>query len=314
MKKVILIPIIVGSALLVTGGIILGVGIANSTKSSNKVVTEYAITEDFNNFNIDLDVSDLELVKTSDGTRKVVFNETDKEHHQYTVNEGTLNITFQDERQWYEKWFSFAKLKVTLYLPLEEYGEFKVQTDTGDTVVPNDFTFNSVSYVGHTGDLDLSSKVTNKLYVKLSTGKVKLTSMTAKEMELKASTGDINLTSVTVEETITTNLSTGKLTLVDVHAKNLHHESSTGDVKLTNTLMDEKIFIKTSTGDVKLVDSDAGELEIKTSTGDVTGSLLTNKIFIVYSETSKPSVPETTSGGICKITTDTGKIKITIKD
>ena len=40
---------------------------------------------------------------------------------------------------------------------------------------------------------------------------------------------------------------------------------------------------------------------------------LTEKIFIAKTDTGEIKVPETTSGGKCKITTDTGDIKIEIK-
>jgi hypothetical protein len=44
----------------------------------------------------------------------------------------------------------------------------------------------------------------------------------------------------------------------------------------------------------------------------VKGSLLTDKIFVTQSDTGKVDVPETVSGGKCKVTTDTGDIRIEI--
>ncbi|MBR6498752.1 MAG: DUF4097 family beta strand repeat protein, partial [Clostridia bacterium] len=70
--------------------------------------------------------------------------------------------------------------------------------------------------------------------------------------------------------------------------------------------------IQRSTGDVTFEKCDAAELTIKTDTGDVTGSLLSEKVFIAKSDTGSVKVPETTSGGKCKVTTDTGKIKLVI--
>ena len=80
MKKVILIPIIVGSALLVTGGILLGVGIANSMSVAKSNIREEVLTEDFTNLDFNLDVSDLTFVKTNDGTKKLVFQEQKKQY------------------------------------------------------------------------------------------------------------------------------------------------------------------------------------------------------------------------------------------
>ena len=58
---------------------------------------------------------------------------------------------------------------------------------------------------------------------------------------------------------------------------------------------------------------DAGELLVHTDTGDVSGSLLSEKIFIVRTDTGKISVPASVSGGRCEITTDTGDIKINLQ-
>ena len=51
---------------------------------------------------------------------------------------------------------------------------------------------------------------------------------------------------------------------------------------------------------------------MKTDTGDVTGSLLSDKIFLAESDVGSVDVPKTTTGGVCEIRTDTGKIAITI--
>ena len=61
------------------------------------------------------------------------------------------------------------------------------------------------------------------------------------------------------------------------------------------------------------IQGDAAELEISTDTGDVKGSLLTEKVFITRSDTGRIRVPETVTGGKCKITTDTGNIEIEIQ-
>ena len=44
--------------------------------------------------------------------------------------------------------------------------------------------------------------------------------------------------------------------------------------------------------------------------GDINGIILTNKIFMVTSSTGEILVPDTTTGGICKIKTSTGNVII----
>ena len=63
---------------------------------------------------------------------------------------------------------------------------------------------------------------------------------------------------------------------------------------------------------MKFKGSDAAELFVKTDTGDVTGSLLTDKIFITQTNTGDVDVPDTAAGGRCEIRTNTGDIEIKI--
>ena len=70
--------------------------------------------------------------------------------------------------------------------------------------------------------------------------------------------------------------------------------------------------IDTDTGDVKLDACDANSIDIETDTGDVMGSLLTPKIFDTDTNTGRVSVPQSSEGGLCKITTSTGDIEISV--
>ena len=69
---------------------------------------------------------------------------------------------------------------------------------------------------------------------------------------------------------------------------------------------------KSDTGAIRLDRCDAGSLDLESDTGSITGTLLSDKVFVTKSDTGKIIVPETTTGGICKIETDTGRIEITI--
>ena len=68
-----------------------------------------------------------------------------------------------------------------------------------------------------------------------------------------------------------------------------------------------------SIGDIYLENFDADNMEVSVGTGDVKGTIRSSKIFIVKSKAGNVSVPETYSGGICKITVSTGNIKISYK-
>ena len=64
---------------------------------------------------------------------------------------------------------------------------------------------------------------------------------------------------------------------------------------------------------MRFKNSDANDIFVETDTGHVTGTLLTDKVFITQTDTGDVDIPKTVDGGRCEIITDTGDIKINIK-
>ena len=149
--------------------------------------------------------------------------------------------------------------------------------------------------------------------IKTSTGHIYAENITTGEIDLSVSTGMVDVKSAECEGDLNLMVSTGKTLLKDISCGNLVSGGSTGDITLENVIASGLISIRRSTGDVKFDHCDAAELSVQTDTGDVTGTLLSEKIFFTESDTGRIEVPETTSGGKCKIKTDTGKIIISIK-
>ena len=111
---------------------------------------------------------------------------------------------------------------------------------------------------------------------------------------------------------ITVRVSTGDAQLTDVKCGSLIFTGNTGDILLDNVIADERFYIKSSTGDVIFEGCDAAEIFVDSDTGAVKGRLLSDKIFIVESDTGRIDIPKSGSGGRCEITTDTGNIKIRV--
>ena len=131
-------------------------------------------------------------------------------------------------------------------------------------------------------------------------------------LSIKASTGDVYAKDIAID-TIDISLSTGGVELKDILCITLNSTASTGDISLENVIAFEKMAIKTTTGDVELEQCDSSEISVETDTGDVEGSFLSDKMFTVKSSTGDVDVPNTTAGGKCAITTNTGDIEISIK-
>ena len=314
MKKIILLPIILGSILLIGGGIVFGMAIANKT---NDVITNtYDLTDTYNDFDIKLSTSSLKFEPSTDGTTKVVCVERKKEYHDVSVIDNKLSIQFHNDLKWYERIFIFdwQPRKVTVYLPAKAYGDLNVKSSTGSITIPSDFSFNSLNAKLHTGSLNFNCNVTTLTKAEASTGSIRLNNMTTSELNVKVSTGSIVMKNVEVTTDATFKASTGSTVLENFKAENVTATSSTGGVRLTDTLINTHVQIKCDTGSVKLERSDAETLDIETDTGSINVNLLTTKIFDAKSGTGSVNVPNasTWSGGVCRLKTNTGSIKATV--
>jgi len=280
--------------------------------TSNYETNTIEINEVFQSISINSDTSDIVFVKSDDGNCRVVCVEREKESHTVSVENGVLNITLQDERKWYDYInIGFNTPSITLYLPESYYNNLTIKEDTGDINIPKEFKFEAIDITLSTGEVTFSASVEGLGKIKASTGDITLRDLSVGDLDISLSTGKVSITNVQ-SGSLTSTGSTGDLELTNVTVTNkLSVNRSTGDVKLERCDAGE-LSIKTDTGDVKLERCDAGELSIKTDTGDVKGSLLSDKIFIVDTDTGRKDVPHTTNGGICEITTDTGDIKIEI--
>jgi DUF4097 and DUF4098 domain-containing protein YvlB len=257
-------------------------------------IKNYDITENFNSLFIETETADLSLAPSEDGTCKVVCYEKNDLTYLAKVTDNVLSVKVNDTRKWFTNInLFFGKPKVIVYLPKFEYSSLVIKEDTGDIEIPRDFKFENVELSLSTGDVVVDGLTTNTLDVALSTG-------------------DVTITNANVSSDVKVTVSTGKTTFTNLNCKNLTSNGSTGKAILTNVIASGKIDVKRSTGDVIFDNSDANEILVETDTGDVKGSLRSAKIFVTRTDTGRIDVPDSTSGGKCKITTDTGNINITI--
>lgn len=320
MKKSTRIWLFVAASLILFGGIIFG-GVMSMLKwdfsklSTVKMETNvYEISEKFSGIAVRTDVADVVFAVSEDGKCAVKCEEESKRKHTVTVKENTLVIGMNDSQKWFERiGIHFGAPKITVYLPKEEYNELLVREGTGDIQIPKDFTFKTADISLSTGEVDFSASVSEKIKIKGSTGHIRAENISAGSIDLAVTTGGITISNVVCRGDASIKVTTGKTHLTQMSCKNLTSDGSTGDISLTDVIVTEKLSVKRSTGDVKFDGADAGEIVVKTSTGAVTGSLLSEKVFLVKTDTGKINVPQTVSGGKCEITTSTGNVKITMK-
>ena len=212
-------------------------------------------------------------------------------------------------------------------------GSLEVSYSTGKVTMNNVTASGDITTNGSTGDMQLCNLSYKNLTSLGDTGNVEATNLCgAENTAFERSTGRVSITNAVCKGNIKTKTSTGKTEIMgaecadldlvvttgksilsDINCANLNTVGNTGDVNLVNVIASGKLDIERSTGDVDFDGCDAAEIYVKTDTGDVVGTLLTDKVFIPRTSSGKIDVPETATGGKCKITTSTGNIEISIK-
>ncbi len=319
MSNKIKVWLIVGATLVFVGGVIFGGAMMGFKWDFSKLSTvkyqtnECEITESFKDISVVTDTADIEFLPSENSGVKVVCYQKETETHSVTVNDGTLTIELANNKKWYQYiGISFETPKITVYLPEGEYGALSIKGHTGDTRISQDFKFKSIDIEQTTGHIDNCADAIENIKIKTNTGDVNLQNHSAFSLDIFVSTGKVSVSNVNCEEDVKIIVSTGKTFASGINCKSFISSGGTGDISLKDVVSSDKFSIHRSTGDVKLEDSDAATIFIKTSTGRVSGTLLTDKVFITESDTGKINVPKTTSGGKCEIITNTGDIKISV--
>ncbi len=311
--------LIAAASLVLIGCIILGGVMAMAKWDFTKLSTvryetnDYTIQEDYINILIVTDTADIVFMPSENSESSVVCYEQKKVKHSVTVNDGTLVIEVVDTRRWYEHiGIFFGTPQITVSIPQGEYGTVTVKSSTGAVEIPQDFKFESIDISESTGVVTNHASASGDIKIKTSTGDIRVENVSANTLDLSVSTGNVAVSDVTCGDDVKISVSTGRTNIADTKCKSIISSGSTGDISLDNVIAAEKFSIKRSTGDVRFEECDAAEIFVKTDTGDVTGSLLSDKVFIAQTNTGRVDVPKSATGGQCEITTDTGDIKIVI--
>lgn len=271
------------------------------------------VTEPFGNISVVTDTADIVFALSDDGKCSVECYEEENAKHLVTVENGTLTVKVNEQKSLYDYiGFYFGSPKITVYLPKAEYSALSVKGGTGSVEIPKGFTFESADISLSTGDVDFSAAAHKTVKIKTSTGNISAEDTSAGCLDLSVTTGKITVSGVACTGDINVGVSTGKADLTDVSCKNVISDGTTGSIPMNHVIAENKFSVERSTGDVKFKGCDAAELYVKTSTGNVTGSLLTDKVFITETGTGKIDVPKTSVGGRCEINTGTGDIEIKI--
>lgn len=273
----------------------------------------YVMGEDVTRIEFSSGEANLILRPAEDGVCSVVCHEPKSVRHSVYAKDGTLHINAEDRRSSLDlQLFSLKTPTVTVYLPSSAYEALTVEGGTGDVSVPDVFSFSEISVAISTGEITCGAPACDRISLRTGTGYICLSHVAAGSIDLTSSTGRIYVEAVNCAGALSIRTGTGKVELIDVVCKDLHTTGSTGKLMLQDTVASDSFYIERGTGSVRFIRCDAGQITVKTSTGKVTGTLLSGKVFTTKTSTGKVSVPDSTAGGSCTITTSTGNISLSI--
>ena len=303
MRKGRIILLIIAAALTLLGGVIFTIGIITMNSQNTTFTnvqyqeTTYSGIEEIKSITVSGDTDDIKILPYDKEGYLVKCFEQTKVYNSVNVQSGVLSIERQDVRKWYDFISLFSKpTRVTVYIPEGIYDSLKINTNTGNVFVEQNFTFDNVDISCSTGDIQFLASTQHTLKLSVSTGNVTLGD------GLKTfNQGDVSI-----------KVSTGKTEIKNTTCTSFTSTGGTGDIFMSNLVSTGDMNITRSAGNVKFDKCDADNITVSTGTGDITGTLLSPKIFIHSTSTGNVSLPETTTGGKCKITTSTGDIKISI--
>ena len=320
MRKSTWISLIIAGALIVCGaglfcGAMSAVDWDFTALSGDEYVTNVTeITKPFVGIEIETDTADIRFAVSEDGNGRVECGDIQKIEYCVEVDNGILKIQAVDMRKWYEH-LSIGITPasyITVYLPAGEYGSLSIKESTGDIEIPEDFTFFEMDLTLSTGDVYVASNVRNAVRIETDTGDVTLQNASVGSLELQVTTGTVAVNDVVCEGDIRVEVNSGKMFLTNLTCRNLTTTGDTGDALLQRVIASNSFDIQRDTGDVSFEGCDAASIKVVTNTGDVTGTLLSEMVFVYQTDTGDVDLPKTTTGGTCDITTDTGDICISI--
>ena len=272
------------------------------------------ITDDFSGISADIS-SELKIVPSGDGSCTVKCFVQKNIDVSAAVENGTLVIKESDNRDWYDRMdFSMSEHEtgVTVFMPEKEYESLVVNTGYGDVAVPGGFSFGEAGIHTGSGDIEFRASVSGKVNMNSNSGDICVSNSAPEELNIATLSGSILVSSAEVAGNCNLKTDSGCVTVTDMTCGGFASKSKSGDLTATGLAAGGRMSVESLSGDVALSGCDAGEIKISTSSGDVAGTLLSEKIFVAQSLAGDVSVPSTSEGGRCEISSDSGDISMIV--
>lgn len=269
----------------------------------------YAPGEAFHRISIDCGSSNVRLYPSQNNTCRVECTEGDDATFSVEVRDDTLYIRRENGSVKF-LYFGvyFGETGISVYLPKDAYESLAIHTSSGDVEVPEFFSFTSADIQCGSGEIWLLASVGDTLSVQSQSGDIHMGNTSPAIMNVQTGSGEISIDHVKGETVLQIRSTSGDVTLANVNGKAVDVITSSGEVTLSNAILEGSIYLKSDSGDVALRTSDAAGLYIQTGSGSVSGTLLSEKVFLIDTSSGDVDVPHSASGGKCEVTTQSGDI------
>ena len=271
-----------------------GFSIFATIKMWNSMETKTVLIDgEYENISIDVTSYDVNIYMSSTDEDKIVYSANDRMYINTYVSNNTLIIQDNNDIKFYEMMVGFD-YNIDLFLTKSSFDKLNVDATSGDVDISNGFTFNDLNIELTTGDIDFMGNVNN-------------------DINFVVTSGDVTLNKSNVNGNLYIKTTSGEIIIDNVKANKLEMKNTTGDVKLSNTIITTDFIFNGTTADVIFDGFDAKSIYVKVNTGSIKGTLLSEKMFFTKTTSGNVVVPESTSGGSCKLITTSGNINISYK-
>jgi DUF4097 and DUF4098 domain-containing protein YvlB len=197
MRKATKIALMVAGACVVAGALVAGGALAalgfdfRALSTTELQERTYEVQESFQSIEISVPESDVRLLPAADGQCRVVCAEGEQITDTVTVENGTLTITRQDARKWYQhigiSWEDAPA--VTVYLPEAEYQSLTVQTTSGEIDLEDVSVERGACITSVSGDVELERFDADSIQIKTVSGDVEGSLCSPKNFVIQTTSG-----------------------------------------------------------------------------------------------------------------------------
>ncbi len=282
-------------------------------------IKTYDISDEYSNIYVETKDADVRFIVSENGRTTVTcIDGTVKD----TVGVSSKGLTVISEKKKktgtiFNPVFDFRKDNapdITVSIPYMKLGDIAIITENGKIEAEDFFLSETVnaSLVTKNGEINYCMNTTGKCFIENEKGKIAVKGLQCDSADVKIESGEISLTGSDIKGEINLKAESGEFIAEDVECENLIAESDKCDLYLKNFRSRVAVNVKENSGNIKIRKSDANIFVIDSKSGNVNAEFTSPKIYTVESKSGKINIPESLSGGMCKINTDSGNVRVSI--